>query len=47
MFSFLSSLTSVWDYFKNTNKPIILYGMGDGADKVLDEFERLGINLTA
>lgn len=43
MFSFLSSLTSVWDYFKNTNKPIILYGMGDGADKVLDEFERLGI----
>lgn len=43
MFSFLSSLTSVWDFFKTTDKPIVLYGMGDGADKVLDEFYKLGI----
>ena len=41
--SFIAGLTSVWDFFKNTKKPIILYGMGDGADKVLNEFERLGI----
>ncbi len=43
MLSFLSSLTSVWDYFKNTDKPIVLYGMGDGADKVLNRFEKLSI----
>lgn len=43
MIKFLCSLTSVWDYFKNTTKQIVLYGMGDGADKVFDEFEKLGI----
>lgn len=40
---FISGLKSVWEFFKDVNKPIILYGMGDGADKVLNEFERLGI----
>ena len=39
----LSDLTSVWDVLKNTDKPIVLYGMGDGADKVLREFEKLSI----
>ena len=43
MNSFIENLTSVWDFFKNTDKPIILYGMGDGADKVLREFDKLNI----
>jgi len=34
---------NVWDALKNTKKPVILYGMGNGADKVLDECERRGI----
>ncbi|MBQ8539747.1 MAG: FkbM family methyltransferase [Ruminococcus sp.] len=33
----------VWDALKNTDKPIILYGMGNGADKVLNEFEKRNI----
>lgn len=37
---------NVWDALKNTKKPIVLYGMGNGADKVLDEFERRGITAT-
>ena len=41
--NFIENLTSVWDYLKNTDKPIILYGMGDGADKVLREFDKLNI----
>lgn len=41
--NFIENLTSVWDFFKNTNKPVILYGMGDGADKVLNHFDTLGI----
>ena len=40
---FVNNLTSVWDFFKNTEKPIILYGMGDGADKVLKVFDKLNI----
>ncbi len=42
--NFIENLTSVWDVLKNTDKPVVLYGMGDGADKVLREFEKLGIS---
>ena len=34
---------NVWDALKQTKMPIVLYGMGNGADKVLDEFDRRGI----
>lgn len=37
---------SSWDFLKQTELPIILYGTGDGADKVIDEFDRLGIKLS-
>ena len=43
MLDFIENLTSVWDVLKNTDKKIVLYGMGDGADKVLREFSALGI----
>lgn len=33
----------IWNYLKNSNLPIILYGMGDGADKVLSAFKKYGI----
>lgn len=29
-----------WQVLKNINKPVIVYGMGNGADKVLDRFEQ-------
>ena len=49
--SFISNLIkneiSVWNRLKNDNKPVILYGMGDGADKVLKAFERYGITASA
>ena len=34
---------SVWEKLKTCGKPVVLYGMGDGADKVLAAFERYGI----
>lgn len=39
----LNNNLCVWDALKNSDKPIILYGMGNGADKVLDEFDKRGI----
>ncbi len=33
----------VWDALKQNSKPIVLYGMGNGADKVLNEFEKRNI----
>ena len=38
---------SVWQALKTCKKPIVLYGMGDGADKVIDAFERFGITISA
>lgn len=34
----------VWDALRDCRQPIVLYGMGNGADKVLDEFARRGIS---
>ena len=37
---------SVWEKLMATDKPIILYGMGDGADSVLKEFSVLNISIS-
>ena len=36
-------MTDIWTYLKNCNKHIVLYGTGNGADKILDELERNNI----
>lgn len=38
---------SSWEFLQNTDKPIILYGTGNGADMVLDELDMLSVKLTA
>lgn len=35
--------TPLWDYLSKTGKPIILYGMGDGADMIINILEEKGI----
>lgn len=36
MLDFIKESASVWDVLQQTHKPIVLYGMGNGADKILD-----------
>ena len=36
-------MNDLWKYLARTSKPIVLYGMGDGADKILAVLNRLGI----
>ena len=36
-------MTDLWQYLKTAEKPIVLYGTGDGADKILDVMENKGI----
>mgnify|MGYP002961073074 FL=1 len=43
----LKNEISVWERLKNCGKPVVLYGMGDGADKVLAAFDRYGIKASA
>ena len=33
----------LWTHLKNTDKPILIYGMGNGADKIIAYFEEYGI----
>lgn len=38
-------MKDLWLHLKQTDKPIVLYGMGNGADKVLDRLSVLGIKV--
>lgn len=38
-------MTYLWDYLKETNKPIVLYGTGNGADKIYAELIKNGIKI--
>lgn len=40
---FLQEYESVWERLKRETRPIVLYGMGDGAEKILNAFELYGI----
>lgn len=33
----------LWTHLKNSEKPILIYGMGNGADKIISYFEEYGI----
>lgn len=33
MLKFMQETLSVWELLQHTKKPIVLYGMGNGADK--------------
>ena len=34
---------SSWEKLKESGKPTVIYGMGNGADKVIDELNRLSV----
>ncbi len=39
-------MTDLWNYLKKTDKKILLYGTGNGADKILDELISRGISVS-
>lgn len=44
--SYLKKEQSVWQALQNSDEPIVLYGMGDGADKVLSAFKKYNIKVS-
>ncbi|MGN0468998.1 MAG: FkbM family methyltransferase [Acutalibacteraceae bacterium] len=36
--------TPVWDFLKSTELPVVLYGMGNGADMIIDVLEEIGVS---
>ncbi len=47
MFEKLSAEKSSWEILGESALPVVVYGTGNGADKVFDEFERLHIKVSA
>lgn len=43
MLNFNLETKSSWEKIKESGLPVVVYGMGNGADKVIDEFNRLSI----
>lgn len=43
MLDFKLENKSSWEKIKESGLPVVVYGMGNGADKIIDEFERLSI----
>lgn len=43
MLDFRIDEKSSWEKIKESEKPVVIYGMGNGADKVIDEFNKLDI----
>ena len=43
MLGFMKENKSSWEKIKESGLPVVVYGMGNGADKVIDEFNRLEI----
>ena len=40
-------MKDLWTSLSEQSKPIVLYGMGNGADKIADELERRGMEVAA
>ena len=36
----------IWQKLKRTDKPVLIYGTGNGADKIINELERLNIKIS-
>ena len=45
MLSFIKETVSVWECLQKTAKPIVLYGMGNGADKIVDWCEEHSVKI--
>lgn len=45
MLDFITEKTDCWDFLKSTDLPVFIYGMGDGALKIMRVFEQYGIPL--
>lgn len=46
MLETLKEKMNIWDYLAKSEKPIVIYGMGNGADKIIDTLEKYGTKVS-
>ena len=39
-------MTDIREKLKNLRTPVVLYGTGDGADRLIDDLNRLGVSVS-
>ena len=39
-------MKDIWQSLKETDKPLLLYGTGNGADKILAELQRYDVEIS-
>ena len=42
MLNLLTEKENIWNFLINDKKPIVIYGMGNGADKIINTIEEYG-----
>ncbi len=47
MLSWITETQTVWQRMQSCGKPVVIYGMGDGALKIMKEMERCGVRADA
>lgn len=47
MLAFIKETQDVWQRLQTSVRPIVLYGMGNGADKIIDWCEAHNVSLAA
>ena len=45
MLDFIKEKQDVWQILQLTDKPVVLYGMGNGADQIIDLCDRMQIKV--
>ena len=41
-----TDMKDLWTYLAGTDKPVVMYGMGNGADKIIDVLDRYGVTVS-
>lgn len=41
----LTETTSIWTFLRNQSKPVVLYGMGNGADMIIGILDEIGVEV--
>ena len=39
-------MITVWEKAQSTEKPVLIYGTGNGADKIIDELDKLNVKIS-
>ena len=46
MLNSTTEMKDLWTYLASTDKPVVMYGMGNGADKIIDVLDRYGVTVS-